>query len=68
MSIKSQVENGSQDSGNSQSKPSAEEEGVNHGNIFLLIFLLCDSVFSLFWGPFWLCGKGGDYEYLLLEN
>ncbi|KAL8157658.1 RNA demethylase ALKBH10B isoform X2 [Apium graveolens] len=32
LSIKSQVENGSQDSGNSQAKPSAEGEGVNHGS------------------------------------
>ncbi|KAK1349771.1 Hydroxyproline-rich glycoprotein family protein, partial [Heracleum sosnowskyi] len=31
LSIKAQVENGSQDSGNSRAKPSAEGEGVNDG-------------------------------------
>lgn len=76
MSIKSQVENGSQDSVNSQEKPSAEGEGVNHaitsetkGLSFLLAYMLAFTcVFSIFWGLFWLCGKGGDYEHFLLES
>lgn len=75
MSINSQVENGSQDSGNSQAKPSAEGEGVNHGitsetkglSFLFALFFVCKSVFSLFRDHIVYVGREGTMSIFFLK-